>query len=191
MNEHIVELEASQEKLVATAEKMQAIGTAVGDSVGGGFETMANKAVAGMELADTGMEGFAKSMIGTITQLIGMFLSQSIAQAIAGASASAAGTGPAAVFTLPAFIATAVGGIFAAFAAIPSFAKGTSSAPGGLSLVGELGPELMNVPRGASITPNNMLGGMGGRETLVAEISGDKLLFFLKRAQERQERAGR
>lgn len=33
------------------------------------------------------------------------------------------------------------------------FATGTASAPGGLALVGELGPEIMNVPRGASITP--------------------------------------
>jgi hypothetical protein len=33
------------------------------------------------------------------------------------------------------------------------FAAGTSYAPGGLALIGEEGPELMNVPRGASITP--------------------------------------
>ena len=33
------------------------------------------------------------------------------------------------------------------------FASGTSFAPGGLAWVGENGPELMNVPRGASITP--------------------------------------
>ncbi len=33
----------------------------------------------------------------------------------------------------------------------PGFASGTNSAPGGLSWVGEQGPELMNVPRGAQI----------------------------------------
>lgn len=36
---------------------------------------------------------------------------------------------------------------------IPGFAGGTDSAPGGLSWVGEKGPELMNVPRGAQILP--------------------------------------
>jgi hypothetical protein len=52
---------------------------------------------------------------------------------------------------------------------IPRFAKGTSSAPGGLALVGELGPELVNLPRGSQVIPNNELGGMG-RQTNVQVI---------------------
>ena len=36
----------------------------------------------------------------------------------------------------------------------PKFAGGTNSAPGGWALVGEQGPELMNVPKGAQILPN-------------------------------------
>ncbi len=36
---------------------------------------------------------------------------------------------------------------------VQGFADGTSFAPGGVALVGERGPELMTVPRGASITP--------------------------------------
>lgn len=42
---------------------------------------------------------------------------------------------------------------------VPAYANGTSFARGGLSLVGERGPELVNLPRGASVTPNNKLGG--------------------------------
>ena len=44
------------------------------------------------------------------------------------------------------------------------FADGTNSAPGGWSVVGEKGPELMNVPRGAQIIPNDVLrsGSSGG-----------------------------
>lgn len=42
---------------------------------------------------------------------------------------------------------------------IAGFASGTDSAPGGLSWVGEDGPELMNVPEGASITPSSALRG--------------------------------
>lgn len=42
-------------------------------------------------------------------------------------------------------------------AARPAFASGTDSALGGLSLVGKNGPELMNVPRGAQIIPNDVL----------------------------------
>lgn len=36
------------------------------------------------------------------------------------------------------------------------FAKGTNSAPGGLAWVGEEGPELMNVPKGAQIFPSDV-----------------------------------
>ena len=47
------------------------------------------------------------------------------------------------------------------------FALGTSFAPGGLSLVGELGPELVNLPRGSKVynnsETNKMLGGGGGQ----------------------------
>ena len=37
---------------------------------------------------------------------------------------------------------------------IKKYAKGTGNATGGLSMVGERGPEMMNVPNGASIVPN-------------------------------------
>jgi phage-related tail protein len=37
---------------------------------------------------------------------------------------------------------------------IPGFASGTDFAPGGLSLVGEHGPELVNLPRGSQVIPN-------------------------------------
>ena len=36
---------------------------------------------------------------------------------------------------------------------IPAFARGTISAPGGIALVGERGPELVNLPRGSSVLP--------------------------------------
>lgn len=40
---------------------------------------------------------------------------------------------------------------------IPGFAAGTNFAPGGLAIVGEKGPELVNLPRGSSVTPNHRL----------------------------------
>ncbi|MAK54724.1 MAG: hypothetical protein CML17_02550 [Pusillimonas sp.] len=41
----------------------------------------------------------------------------------------------------------------AAIAKLDSFEMGTDFAPGGMSLVGEAGPELMSVPQGSGITP--------------------------------------
>lgn len=52
------------------------------------------------------------------------------------------------------------GGIGSAFsggwgsAAFPKFASGTNFAPGGLAIVGERGPELVNLPRGSQVIPN-------------------------------------
>lgn len=44
---------------------------------------------------------------------------------------------------------------------VPKFAGGTRFAPGGLSLVGERGPELVNLPRGAQVIPNHAMKGAG------------------------------
>lgn len=41
-------------------------------------------------------------------------------------------------------------------------AQGTDYWKGGLTMVGERGPELVNLPRGASVTPNHDLGSIGG-----------------------------
>jgi hypothetical protein len=55
------------------------------------------------------------------------------------------------------------------------FASGTDYAPGGLSLVGENGPELLNIPRGSQIVPNDVLrqGGMGASISTPISISID------------------
>lgn len=44
---------------------------------------------------------------------------------------------------------------------IPGFAEGVTNFPGGLALVGEKGPELVNLPSGADVTPNNQMPAMG------------------------------
>lgn len=50
---------------------------------------------------------------------------------------------------------------------IPGFANGTDFAPGGLSLVGERGPELVNLPRGAGVMTNRELRSLGGTSVKV------------------------
>jgi len=37
---------------------------------------------------------------------------------------------------------------------VPGYANGTNFAPGGLAMVGERGPELVNLPRGSQVIPN-------------------------------------
>jgi hypothetical protein len=59
--------------------------------------------------------------------------------------------------TIPAHVAALAAGtvaIQAARAGISKFEAGTNYAPGGLSLVGERGPELVNLPRGSQVMNN-------------------------------------
>lgn len=48
---------------------------------------------------------------------------------------------------------------------VPGFANGTNFAPGGLAVVGERGPELVNLPRGSQVIPNHQTSQMMGGVT--------------------------
>lgn len=63
-----------------------------------------------------------------------------------------------------------IGGLFSGGLGglIPGFAGGTNFAPGGLSLVGERGPELVNLPRGSQVIPNNALGSGRGMDVRIS-----------------------
>lgn len=67
----------------------------------------------------------------------------------------------------------------------PMFADGTDSAPGGLAIVGERGPELVHLPRGSSVTPNDMIGGT------IQVVGGDTHITVQGNADEKTLRAMR
>lgn len=54
---------------------------------------------------------------------------------------------------------------------VPGFANGTDYAPGGLALVGEHGPEFVNLPRGSKVWPNGT-GPGGGGQPIVFDLRG-------------------
>jgi hypothetical protein len=175
-----------RESLTAFQEASVEVGYAVGDA----FSDMTGRFVESLELADDGFQGFVKNLIQTVTKLIAIALSQSIAQAISGATASGSATGPAAVFTTPAFIATAVGGVLAAFAAIPKFATG-GIVPGSnyfgdntLARVNS-GELILNIAQ-----QKNLAGVLSGNVTLLPSLdfSGDGFRVMLKRVEQRRNR---
>jgi TP901 family phage tail tape measure protein len=53
-----------------------------------------------------------------------------------------------------------------------AYAAGTDYAAGGLSLIGELGPELMYIPQGAQILPNSMLESIQALTSALPSLSG-------------------
>jgi hypothetical protein len=65
------------------------------------------------------------------------------------------------------------------------FAVGTRNAPGGMALVGERGPELVNLPSGSQVIPATqtaqMLGGAGGKVEVYGVLRGQDIFFSNKK----------
>lgn len=141
------------------------------DSVSGGFAEIGTSIAAGLGLAQNGFEGFLSGLVQTTIKLISIMLSQSLANSIAGATASGAATGPGAIFTTPAFIATAVGGVLSAFAAIPKFASG-GIVPGNsltndrVLIRANSGEEILK----RSDPRHSLNGGIGGGESIINNV---------------------
>ena len=173
-------------------EDLAEVSEMVGQGVANAFDSMSMGLVESLGLAKDGFEGFIGGLITTVLKLISMMLAQSISQAIAGATASGAATGPAAIFTTPAFIATAVGGVMSAFAAIPKFADGGIVSGTTLGVMGEYTGAKQNPE---VIAPLNkleaMIGGKQAQQVNVGgefRIQGQDLVVALQRAERNRSR---
>ncbi|WP_405329460.1 hypothetical protein [Leeuwenhoekiella sp. LLG6367-2.1] len=191
----------TQEKIISETtgritgdfEYIYAVANSVGDAVGDAFELLGNNVAKGLGLASDGFEGFVGGLFSTITKLISLMLASSISQSIAGATASGTATGPAAVFTTPAFIATAVGGVLSAFAAIPKFATG-GIVPGNLTsgdrtlIRANAGELILNAAQQNNLA--RQLGGGSGSTVgrLTTKISGKDLQIVLDREAKSNKR---
>lgn len=58
---------------------------------------------------------------------------------------------------------------------LPGYQHGTESAPGGPAVVGERGPELVDLPRGARVTPVHHAAAAGGRIVLEIRSGGSRM----------------
>ncbi|WP_298220811.1 hypothetical protein [Flavobacterium sp.] len=184
------------EDLVASQQRLAEIGEAVGESVAGAFANLSTSIVDSLGLAKTGFEGFIGGLVQTITKLVAMMLASAISQSIAGAAASGTATGPLAVFTTPAFIATAVGGVLAAFATIPKFEFG--GIVGGSSFYGDkilarLNSGEMVLNNGQQRSLHNQLTNNGSQVIFIDggfQLEGTTLKLLMNRVDRQSERTG-
>ena len=70
----------------------------------------------------------------------------------------------------------------------PGMHRGGNVTSGGSALVGERGPELLSLPRGAQVTP---LRGQGGAQRVIIELAGDAGKLFRETLREDGRRGGR
>jgi len=184
--------EQMQAGLDATREKVQAVTGAFQQ----GFNQIGQSVLQGLGLAESGFEGFVGGLASTVIDLISMFLAQSIAASIAGASVSGASTGPAAIFTTPAFIATAIAGVMGAFAAIPAFADGGIISGPTYGLMGEYPGAANNPEVVAPLSKLKAMIGGGNNQPIILrpslDVSAGSLRVMLHREDNnRMKRTGR
>ena len=187
----LIQMSAFNEQLLLLRERAKIVAS----EVGAAFEGMSSRMIAGLELADSGFQGFVKNMASTIMKLISMLLSNAIANAIAGATQSAVGTGPAAVFTQPAFIATAVGGVLSAFASIPKFADGGIVGGPTIGMMGEYAgarsnPEVIAPLDKLKSMLGNSVGGDMRSIQVEGKIKGQDIILQNARATNYRNRRG-
>jgi hypothetical protein len=175
-------------------------GQTIADAVSSAFGKLGQSIVSSMGDATTGLGRFLQGMAQTTLQLAQYVIKEIIMQkalamatATANGTKSASATGPAAVFTQPAFIAMAIGGVLSSFASIPKFAAGGIVSGPTMGIMGEYAGARSNPE---VIAPLNKLQGMldtgggGGAFTLETKVSGQDLLLVLQRAEKQNKRLG-
>jgi hypothetical protein len=145
------------EAIKASAEAVQEMSPAV-EELSNLFEDM----FANM---DSGFKGMVDSMIQSLKRLLSYL------------AAKAAIFGLISLILPGSSILTSLGN-FSNFVFGGKFASGTNFAPGGLSMVGERGPELINLPRGSQVIPYK---NQSMRIEVVGKISGKDLSLVMRR----------
>ncbi len=148
------------------------------------------------QVASSGTASFgalASAAVGAAAKVVRAWIQQGVAAAVAKALGS---------IPFPFNIAAgAAAGALAAGAftkalnliGVPKFEKGTKNAPGGMALVGERGPELVNLPKASHVyNANQTRGLMGklGQAALSGEftVRGTDLVLILEKTQRKNER---
>lgn len=158
------QIKAILETSAKVSPEMQAIQTRT-DELNQSFESLGNSvsdAFKGMLTGAMSWKDGMRSLIGSvIDQLWKLFVVQKIVGLVTGALGGATGTPTS--FS-PTTSVTPPSGF------MPGFANGTSYAPGGMALVGERGPELVNLPRGSQVIPNHKIGGVSGGSNISVSV---------------------
>ena len=113
------------------------IAKTLGQGMGTVFENFGAQWMETVGLMDEGANKIQQTLAKLVIKAMAMLLSNAISYAIAGASQASFWSGPAAPFTLPAFIAEMVGVVTGAFASVPKFKDGAVVDAPTLGIFGE------------------------------------------------------
>lgn len=182
------QVDAHNEKLVAAQQNYAIMGETIGD-------VLLNNAAEGIWAIDAalsgmieGQKGAMKGLVSSILDGIRQVIMGLFAQAIAGMIAGESKKGIVGL----ALAAIGVAGLTALWKSkVPNFATGGVTARNGMAVVGEYGPEVVNLPAGSRVYNHNqsksMLNNAGAmRVEVVGQISNDVIYLANARAGERR-----
>jgi hypothetical protein len=172
-------LDALSDKMKMTAE----VAKIAASNIAQAFSTMGAQLFGDLINSSNAFDRFVGNLGSGVMEIIGMMLANAVSNAIVGGTQAGVATGPAAPFTTPAFIATAVGSVMAAFSSIPAFAQGGMVTGPTLAMVGDnaSGKEAI-IPFEKMGAFMNMVGGSNVNVNITGEFDGDALRLVLDKS---------
>lgn len=121
----------------------------------------------GLADAITGARSLGDVFRGVANQIIADLIRIAVRRAVVGTLVNSIFGGGGGMPSIGSALADVGSKLTGSYSPLPGFAMGTSSAPSGLALVGESGPELVRFRGGEQVIPNHRLRGLefGGRES--------------------------
>lgn len=154
--EEAAQIEAAMLKLQSTRKANDEMASAM-DEFRGNFSDAVTDVLTGAKSITDAFKDLADQVVAQIARMIANSLTESLF-----GEAGSTGGGSAGGW---------LSSLFGAF--MPKHASGTDFAPGGPSLVGERGPEIVNLPRGSQVIPNHRLRGGGGNINITIQGGSD------------------
>jgi len=155
------------------------VGNIIGESIGKALQgqALSVKDIFGsvFQIIGDGLKAFGRALIeyGIALKVIKLAIKNPITAILGGIALIAAGT--------------------LLQSAVPKFATGVGNFAGGSAIVGERGPELVNLPTGSDVIPNGRLNAIGSDTaggTLSCVVRGQDLIFVLNQANRSNGRNG-
>ena len=186
--------EAKVDRIKQMKEGLEALPT-LAETAAGAMSSFGESVASSLEQSGASWKSFAMAAVDAIAKVINHLIKMTVAKAIASAIEKGSVINPLVGIALAGVAGTLAGSLFKKLVGAAAFAKGTMNAPGGMALVGEEGPELINLPARsqvytASQTKNILGGGGGGNVSVSGEftVRGTDLVLVLDRVQNKQTR---
>ena len=142
--------QAQVQRQVADTQAKSGLGPQLGNAAQSGAASLANALAEGIVKGGKGLgKDIRESLQNIGKQMLGDAIKTGVEDMVIAITGNTIATNVNTLWTQ----------ILALAQSLFGFADGTDSAPGGMALVGEKGPEIVNLPRGSQVIPNHAIKG--------------------------------